>query len=119
MDQLEANTCPAADVLMIYFGPAWSETMLRRSRRVATPKGETCFLCEEEIIEDDRGLLRAVARLGADEKPYGHIEPVHVECDYLPIIGHAVGVCFCNGFEPTRAAARLAWQRAKLDGMHL
>lgn len=119
MDQLEAHACPAEQVNLIYFGPAWSDAMLRRARRVETPEGQDCFLCEEPIVENDRGLLRAVARLGSDEKPFGKIEPVHVECDYLPIIGHAVGVCFCNGFEPTRDAARLAWQRAKLDGMHL
>lgn len=118
MDQLD-TWIPYDQVLTIYFGPAWSDHMLHRAQRVPTPLGDRCFLCEEPVIENDRGLIKGVARMGRDGDPYGDITPIHIECDVYPIIGHAVGVCHCTGYPPNRDAAKLAWQRARLDGMHL
>lgn len=117
MDHLEEHLVPADEVRVIYFGPAWSPHLLTRSRRVATPLGEKCYLCDEPVVEDDRGLVKAVARMGQDGEPYGDIKPVHVECDMFLLIGHDVGVCPCTGYPSTRASALLAWQRARLDGM--
>lgn len=117
MDQLEDHI-PADQVRTLYFGPAWSYRMLENSRRVPTPLGDACYLCEEAIIENDRGLIKAVALLGDDNQPYAQTKPVHAECDAYPIIGHAVGVCPCTGHPDTRNSALLAWQRGRLGGFN-
>ena len=118
MDDLEENLIPYSEVQTIYFGPHWGSRFLHRARRIETPLGRECFLCDESIEENDQGLVKATARLGDDGKPYGAIEPVHAECDLYGFIGHQVGVCICNGHEFSRNTARLAWQRARLEGLH-
>jgi hypothetical protein len=117
VNPFDETLIPADQVKTIYFGPSWTRH-LYRARRVDTPLGQDCYLCEEPIIENDRGLIKAVARMGDDGQPYGAIKPVHIECDALPIIGHTVDICPCTGYPPNRDTAKLAWQRAQLDGMH-
>jgi len=114
MDFLEAHTVPADQVRVVYFGPAWRSRVLARGRRVTTPLGEKCRMCDEPIIDGERGLIAAAVELDSNEEPKAVIAPLHAECQAYPMIGHMVEVCPCHGHEPTRDAARLAWQRAQL-----
>lgn len=76
--------------------------------RVPTPIGQPCLQCNESIVEGDRGLMVAVYHSVFKSS----VEPVHAECEVLPIVGHLVGVCSCTGYDTrTHAAALLAWQR--------
>lgn len=71
--------------------------------QVAAPVGQACVFCEEDIVEGDRGFMRAVLLADGVEP---RVEPTHWECEALTIVGHEFGVCSCTGFASDRAAAR-------------
>lgn len=118
MDHLDAQTLPYSEVRTIYFGAHWGDRHLHQAGRVPTPVGKDCYLCTEKIADGDQGLIKAVARLDDRGEPVGAIEPVHAECDMFVRIGHLVEVCPCHGFKMNRDSARIAWQRARLEGLH-
>lgn len=95
-----------------FFGDRWDAPLIDEADQVPTPIGQSCFRCGELVAAGDRGLIRMVAReLGGELQAAA--EPVHAECDLIGVVGHLVGVCHCTGYDTsTRAAARLAWQRA-------
>ncbi len=77
-----------------------------------TPIGRPCLYCGEPIADDDRGLLTAVVSDLSFPRPAGgEIVAVHAECEILPLIGHAHGVCACNGYDANRDSARELWRR--------
>lgn len=42
---------------MKWFGDPWGAPVNRESPRTATPTGSTCWKCDEEIVETDRGYV--------------------------------------------------------------
>jgi hypothetical protein len=86
---------------MLWFGAPWPSEHDRApiceddTLRVATPVGETCFWCNEEILEDDRGVLMSVFR---EKEPAP--EAMHIECNFRQVMGgpaHLRGECLCQG----------------------
>jgi hypothetical protein len=90
----------------VFFGERWDSPRLQFAIRVPTPMAGSCLMCEEAIVEGDRGFL--VGMWAGDESVICY---VHAECEMADIIGHSVGVCSCTGFEPGRDRARAVWRR--------
>jgi hypothetical protein len=95
---------------VLYFGEPWDAPLVDDATAVATPVGQVCYACGEQVAAGDRGLIRQVVRM-MDGSPAGSVEPVHAECDLRAAMGHQVGVCPCTGYGHDRVAGRLVWQR--------
>lgn len=85
---------------MLWFGTPWPSERYRApiceddALRVTTPVGDACLWCEEEILEDDRGVMMAVLREEMSQVP------VHIECNFRQVMGgpaHLRGACSCQG----------------------
>lgn len=88
----------------VYFGPRWDAPGIDYARPIPTPVGEPCLNCEEPIVEGDRGVRRAVIRLGDKGQRVEYaIRHVHMECDLRMALGspaHLLGLCCCHSGNP-------------------
>jgi hypothetical protein len=101
--------------VVYYFGRPWEAEILDGAEPIETPVEQKCYQCDEEIIDGDRGFLRAVHRVSGAK-----IEPVHRECDFRAVagsLGHQLQMCSCYGgtFEDPqeltrREAAIVLWR---------
>lgn len=87
---------------MPWFGDPWPDARNpapvceQPAMRVPTPVGARCPLCDEEIVEGDRGELMLYM---FDSDGIG-VRPVHVECQLRAVLGgpaHLRGTCTCCG----------------------
>lgn len=69
------------------------------------------MVCDEPIVEGDRGLMRVTFTLDDQQRWDATPAPVHAECEMRGVMGHVVGICSCTGYPADRATARLVWQR--------
>lgn len=93
----------------VFFGARWDVPMLDDAVQVPTPVGQVCFQCGELVVDGERGLMRACHILGADGHPEASVQPVHAECDLMPVLSHLAGMCHCHGVEQDRNTARAVW----------
>lgn len=80
-----------------------------------TPLGQTCYHCEEEIIEGDKGFFRFLW-LGYQNSGEGYYRPIHFECDLRLTMGsleHQTCKCSCYGFENEEDETKSKRERAK------
>lgn len=95
--------------MQVYFGARWDAPALddpTTIRQAPAPVGKPCMTCRTRVVDGDRGWIRAVLRDSAGE-PDASLEPVHVECDLLGIIGHEYAVCSCHGYDTTSRTTAL------------
>lgn len=95
---------------VLFFGERWDAPVVDDATQVSTPVGQPCYVCDEAVVDGDRGFVRPTVRM-VDGEPTAAAEPVHAECDLRMVMGHQVGVCPCNGYGSDRAAGRLVWER--------
>ena len=92
---------------VVYFGVHPLSLPGEEQQRAETPIGKLCLSCREAIQDGDSGLIVAVVR---DEE--ASIEPIHVECQALGVVGHDYGICTCTGHDTgSRAAALELWEK--------
>ena len=110
--------------MSIWFGEPWPSPELPApicedpAMRVATPVGERCLHCAEEISSGDQGVMQTYVDL-IDGHPQGRVAPLHKECSLRTGLGgpaHLLGVCTCQGGDcdpdmgmSARNAARVVW----------
>jgi hypothetical protein len=63
-----------------YFGPPWPSGVCEEGTQVDTPVGFACALCDEKMVDGDRGSF-----MGTTEPPY--FGPVHRECSLRSVLG--------------------------------
>lgn len=109
---------------VFYFGKPWASDAVDGGRRIPTPVGELCYLCEEVIQADDQGYLRPGFREnGVVEKLYAH-----KECDLAHVLGGwgcISGTCSrCSGGDTDpegglsyRESALRVWAWVQLNGV--
>ena len=76
--------------MIMWFGESWDAPLNESCRRTATPVGELCMYCADEIREGTQGIMimdgtqepSAVAG-----KPWGFYRPVHRPCSMESILG--------------------------------
>lgn len=90
----------------VFFGDPWDAPACDYARQAATPVGEQCLYCTEQIVEGDRGWFTAVISKGKALPAF-----THIECEMLATMGHTYDVCSCTGYGHDRAAARELWRR--------
>lgn len=106
----------------LFFGERWDAPAVDDATQVATPVGASCLWCDEEIVDGDRGFMRAaVTQTGAD------LRAEHRECGFRAVvgsIGHLLKVCHCYGGtmeDPPgitrRQSALLVWAWVRTYGM--
>jgi hypothetical protein len=66
------------DARQPYFGEPWPSGVCDDGRRVPTPTGAQCFMCQTPIEEHDQGSF-----IHAENGP----EPVHKECSLRSVLG--------------------------------
>lgn len=103
----------------VIFGGLWDASICDNAIEVPTPVGEACLLCEEVIVEGDRGQMMGVVRSGPGGEPVGTQEWIHRECALRSVMGswgHLQGRCHCYGGteeDPPgmskRESAKLVW----------
>lgn len=94
-------------IVLAYFGEKWDAPRLDPTEgvqimQVPTPLGKPCLWCQQPIELGDRGLMQPTVRQAGST-----LEPAHMECDMLPVVGHQMGVCTCTGFTGDHRAAAL------------
>jgi hypothetical protein len=69
-----------------FFGEAWPSGICDEGTQVATPVGEHCEMCGEEICPGDQGSF--VGTLQGDEGEFvPNLAPVHRECNLRAVLG--------------------------------
>lgn len=81
--------------MLTYFGEKWDADRFDEGEavKVDTPVGEMCGECKEPIQSGDRGVIRGTRTVDGGTGQ----EPLHTECEMLPMLGHVLGVCSCHG----------------------
>lgn len=100
-----------------YFGDPWPSNICAVLERGPTPVGVPCLLCDEPIVEGDRGSWVGMMSVVEDDHQPGW-GPVHRECIYMNVTaspGHFLGECSCTGgrrihYSSYRAAALWCWR---------
>jgi hypothetical protein len=87
---------------LVYFGERWDAPVFddTDARQFPTPVGEPCLLCEEAVVDGDRGFLRVVVRSIGPGMTSTEMLPVHRECDLRNVVGgldHLQGRCQHTG----------------------
>lgn len=81
---------------MMWFGDDWGGEICQEAFHDATPVGEICLWCEEEIEEGDRGVIQAVLKMTNEFET----RPQHLNCflrSVLGSVGHLRKQCSCYG----------------------
>lgn len=97
---------------MNYFGNPWNDFLKEYGNQQAVPVGEACLWCNEEILENDRGIF-----LSSEDGD----KPNHVECFLRQIVGsvaHQKGLCSCCGAKEEKFSDMTPRQEAILACVH-
>lgn len=108
---------------MMYFGPPWDAPALDDAVQLPeTPTYARCTRCRELFADGDQGHV--IPHVGELDPDYlvgigAHgvsLAGTHRECFMAGIVGHAVGVCVCTGWDPTDRATSREVQRRVAAG---
>lgn len=100
-----------------YFGEPWPSGICETAERAATPVGDLCLECDEEIVAGDRGDF-----VGTASGP----RPRHRECALRSAIGgiehltagpHEAGECYVKTTLTRRQSALAAWEWVQRHGI--
>lgn len=105
-----------------WFGEPWPSGVCEDGEQKPTPTGVECLLCDEKIVEGDRGVFR----FAIDEDGWRVDAAIHRECDLRSVTGgiehltagpHAVGSCYEGSTLSYRQSALQAWEWVMSHGM--
>lgn len=102
----------------VFFGEPWDAPIIEDATQLPeVPTYAACLRCNDMIAEDDQGFVRPYIGSNLDPRylvgmgPDYQLTAVHRECDLASVVGHAVGVCSCTGYDESRESAREVWRR--------
>lgn len=107
----------------MFFGEPWDAPILEDATRMpGVPTYAACLRCDEMIGPEDQGFVRPFVGGGLDPRylvgvgPSYQLTAIHRECDLASVVGHAMGVCSCTGYDSGRESAREVWRRVRAAG---
>lgn len=107
-----------------FFGEPWDAPIIEDATQLPeVPTYAACLRCDEMIGEHDQGFVRPhVGDLPDLRYLVGvglgySLTAVHRECELASVVGHAVGVCSCTGYDESRESAREVWRRVRAGAL--
>jgi hypothetical protein len=98
-----------------FFGEPWPSGICDEGTQVPMPYGYSCLLCDDPIVEGDRGSFMFEGGEAGWRK-----RPVHRECSLRSVMGgiehltappgHPVGSCYEGSTLSYRESALAAWE---------